>query len=857
MRLAFDKYSLLLLEFRRNKEALEFTFIPSHLKLNCVRPVYRGLVKFEHINGRLRPSKMWFEINKRQLPYPSMQFIDILRKVKSILVVDDIDKEFVSQFKSMISDFQINERKVSFIGLCKFCKSDGYCTELTTDYCLFQGEKLCLRCAKKELLKELSFQGIRLNNTLINRLEFIIRKFRDIRLVFKFLSAGFDLKNPELTLYDVVSPSTVLETVKIDEIDIPSAFRKILLECGIDTLLPAQVLALKNGLLENKNILVVSATSSGKTLIGELAGIPKAMKKQKMLFLVPLVALANQLYEEFKAKYSKLGLKVAIKVGMSKINVGEEELVVVDDDVSDADIIVATYEGFDFLLRSRDINERMNIGAIVIDEIQMLADEERGSELDGIIVRLRTLYPNAQIIGLSATIGNPEEVAAKLGLNLVEYDGRPVPLERHLVICLSESDKLKIITKLVKLERNYVSSQGKRGQTIVFTNARRKTEEIAEWLKSKNILAATYHAGMPYVKRKSVEEAFMSGSLDVVVTTYALGAGFNAPCSQVIFESLFMGNSYLTNTMFNQMLGRAGRLGMHDRGRVVLLLDLSVRRRGNRLTDEQLAVQLLEGKIENVVPNADFEKCAEQLLAFICMDGASEVDKLREKYNLLLNDSTDFNSALEYLWKLKLIKFENRTVIPTELGKAGSISFLKPSEITTVYYDLEELDPLTIAISLEPFRSAYISEKLRSELNKIYRTHFPVRLFSDAIIGHLSSFKKRPGRIPKWVLDTFAKWASEFFNCKCKDNPYCECGVLNFSKKIVDARLSGLNPSQIAYHIREKYEVYCYSGDIFNWLDTLIHHLKAVKRISHVKGLDDFENDIEEIIEKIENPNQA
>lgn len=74
-------------------------------------------------------------------------------------------------------------------------------------------------------------------------------------------------------------------------------------------LLPIQYLAIKNGLMKDKNLLVVSATASGKTLVGELAGIPKAMNGKKFIFLTPLVALANQKYRDFKKNMNHLDLK--------------------------------------------------------------------------------------------------------------------------------------------------------------------------------------------------------------------------------------------------------------------------------------------------------------------------------------------------------------------------------------------------------------------------------------------------------------------------------------------------------------------------------------------------------------------
>ena len=73
-----------------------------------------------------------------------------------------------------------------------------------------------------------------------------------------------------------------------------------------------------------------------------------------------------------------------------------------------------------------------DLGVVIIDEIHMLENNERGSRLNGLIKRLMKLYPQAQIIALSATVKNSREIADEFNLKLVEYDKRPVKLERYI-----------------------------------------------------------------------------------------------------------------------------------------------------------------------------------------------------------------------------------------------------------------------------------------------------------------------------------------------------------------------------------------------------------------------------------------
>ena len=94
-----------------------------------------------------------------------------------------------------------------------------------------------------------------------------------------------------------------------DELDLPKEF---LDRIGIEKLNPVQKEAVKKGLLKKKNMVVASPTASGKTLVAEMAIIRHFLDHGKIVYLVPLKALASEKYKEFKKKYSDLGLKVAI-----------------------------------------------------------------------------------------------------------------------------------------------------------------------------------------------------------------------------------------------------------------------------------------------------------------------------------------------------------------------------------------------------------------------------------------------------------------------------------------------------------------------------------------------------------------
>jgi len=98
--------------------------------------------------------------------------------------------------------------------------------------------------------------------------------------------------------------------------DDEEVIQKVLGSYRFDSLNPMQKEAVKKGLLKKKNMVIFAPTASGKTLCAELAALKTALQsKGKMIYMVPLVALANEKFQEFKSKYEKLGIKIAMSVG--------------------------------------------------------------------------------------------------------------------------------------------------------------------------------------------------------------------------------------------------------------------------------------------------------------------------------------------------------------------------------------------------------------------------------------------------------------------------------------------------------------------------------------------------------------
>lgn len=827
---------------RRNKKILELYPIGSSKgAVNQRRkPIFYGYLKIKATGDQIRPYKFTVKKDEKENLLPPSEAIKILRKQQVFLVGDDPETE------EMLDSLNISYRKTR---ICRHCTFEGYITLIKRDRSyLFHNEYICRICAEEEIKRELESRGFDLST--FKNFKKLLERTGNLEEVLKIFNPHFNpIKNPELTLFDRITTTDKhnLPEAKVKKLKIDPRFREILSKQA-EKLLPVQILSLKAGLLKGESQLVVAATASGKTLIGELAGIPRALNGGKFIYLTPLVALANQKYRDFKKRYEQLDLKVSIRVGMSRIK-AKDELVIKDESFQDADIIVGTYEGLDFILRSGRARELGEIGTVVIDEIHTLDDPERGSRLNGLIKRLETIFPDVQMLGLSATVKNPREIADEFQMKLVEYNQRPVPLERHLVFVRSEYDKVDLLAEICRNEHRNISRKGFHGSTIIFTNSRRKTHEIATYLNQKKVKTAAYHAGLSYSKKISIEKKFLSQEISTVVTTAALAAGVDFPASQVIFESLTMGNKWLTSNEFHQMLGRAGRPSYHDIGKVYLLPEVG--REFDDETEETVALDLLESDVETINVKYGEDELVEQLLADVCSGRVGDVSALQDAYkdqDLLM----EFDTALNIITDYKLVKEEGESLKATPYGKAVSVSFLHHEDAEYIRKNMARRNPLELVLNLEPLENAYLSARLSAHMSKVLKINVSPRLFADSTLDIISSSDNLVKFDPAFQ-EKIVNLQLEFFTCKCKEKPFCTCFQAGLSRRILKYRMQKKDPVEISRRLLRDYDIHIYPGDIFTWLDSVIRLLEAMGRIALAFNKKKLAHEFKQLIKVIEN----
>ena len=826
---------------RRNKKILELYPIGSSKgALNRRRkPLFYGYLKLRRVDGQVKPYKFIVKDDKETL-LPPGEALKILRKQNVFLAGNDPEAE------EMLNSLNIKYRKAR---ICKHCTFEGYITLIKRDKSyLFHDEYICRVCAEEEIKRELKSRGFDVNT--FKNFKNLLNRIGNLEEVLKIFDPNFNpVKNPQLTLYDKIASKKdrSIPKILVNNLDIPSDFKEILLK-QVKQLLPVQVLSLDAGLLDGESQLVVAATASGKTLIGELAGVSGALENRKFIYLTPLVALANQKYRDFKKRYSRLGLKISIRVGMTRIK-AKEELIIKDENVEDADVIIGTYEGLDFLLRSGRARVLEGLGTVVVDEIHTLANAERGPRLNGLIKRLKTLFPNTQLIGLSATVKNPQEMAKEFDMKLVEYGIRPVPLERHLIFVKSEQEREELMAKLSRNEHQTVSRKGFHGQTIIFTNSRRKTHEIADYFNRRKIKAAAYHAGLSYAKKDGIERQFLKQEISTVVTTAALAAGVDFPASQVIFESLTMGNKWITANEFHQMLGRAGRPSYHDIGKVYLLPEVG--RQFEDESEELVAVDLLESEVDVIKVDYSEDDVVEQYLADICAGRVKSTSLLRSAYEKV-DLPLDYDAAYEIIRNYGFVKEFDDSLKPTKYGRAVSVSFLHYEDAHYIRKRMVRMNPLEIAVNLEPFENAYLSQRLDTHISRALKMNISSRLFADSTLDILSNSSYLVNMDPAFQ-EKVINLQLEFFSCNCKDKPFCTCFQAELSRRILKYRIQKRDPVDISRRLLKEFEIHAYAGDIYSWLDSVIRMLEAVQRIAYAFNRKKVVLECNRLIKEIEN----
>src|SRR5712692_3976936 len=383
-------------------------------------------------------------------------------------------------------------------------------------------------------------------------------------------------------------------------------------------LLPIQEKAIvRHNVLGGRNVIIFAPTSSGKTLVGEIVSVHYAMAKKRALYLVPMKALAEEKYHHFREMYGELGIKTII----SKHDRKEYDR---DLERQEFHIDVVVFEKLNALLvKNPTLLE--GIGLVVIDELQMMGDETRGAGLELLLTKILLSPFRPQILGLSAVLGDAEDLARWLKAELLIETRRPVELRKGILsrgvfsyLEHNSGTEGEEEWPLPKGDEEEFSSlhaarylaETHSEQSIIFLADKLATEALGEKLKdmvdfssatsameelksfedsfSKDLLLsllskgiAIHNADLSWEERDLVERYFRRGEIKILFSTSTLAMGINLPAKNVFipekkWNTPRTGNQLamadITKAEHENMGGRAGRLGFVDEfGRAILV----------------------------------------------------------------------------------------------------------------------------------------------------------------------------------------------------------------------------------------------------------------------------------------------
>ena len=416
---------------------------------------------------------------------------------------------------------------------------------------------------------------------------------------------------------------------------LPPQARGLLESQGYTKLYPPQAKAVRAGLLGGRSVVVSAPTASGKTLIATMAMMAHLEGRPgRAVYLSPLRALAAEKHREF----SKLaGIKLGGSPPRAAVSTGDSPRFA----AAGARILVLTNESMDASLRGSAAWTK-EIGLVVVDEVHLVGDAERGPTLETVLARLARMRPRPQLVCLSATVTNAAEMSKWLGCRLVSSDWRPVPLSegvwdsgtvrvpggddyevatsrrgpaidialdavksgsQSLVFAETRARAASLALKAADAVRGSLSAQDREKLELAARRMREDpdaTEAVLKLADAVSSGAAFHHAGLPQECREAVEDGFRGGAVKLVASTPTLAAGINLPARRVVISSVTRYdpaagyNKPISVMEYKQLCGRAGR-PQYDR------LGESVIVSGGSAGADELAERYVHGQPEPVV----------------------------------------------------------------------------------------------------------------------------------------------------------------------------------------------------------------------------------------------------------------
>ena len=312
---------------------------------------------------------------------------------------------------------------------------------------------------------------------------------------------------------------------------------------------PHQIRLLEAG-RDGRSVLLVAPTGAGKTLAGFLPSLVDLATRPRTtgrgvsrrgihtLYVSPLKALAVDVARNLDRPIAEIGLDVGVETRTGDTSTHKRRR----QKIAPPDILMTTPEQVALLLASREAPDLFgSLTTVIFDELHALVTSKRGDLLALDLARLRRLSPTLRAVGLSATVADPNELAAWLvaqteGAARDEADLVIAPPGQAAIVDILDAETR--IPWSGHLARHAIPAvldaiAGAR-TSIVFVNTRAQAELVFQDLWAANdrgLRIALHHGSLDVAQRRRVEAAMAAGGgptgLDAVVATSTLDLGID------------------------------------------------------------------------------------------------------------------------------------------------------------------------------------------------------------------------------------------------------------------------------------------------------------------------------------------
>ncbi|KAK0159433.1 hypothetical protein PV328_010310 [Microctonus aethiopoides] len=467
---------------------------------------------------------------------------------------------------------------------------------------------------------------------------------------------------------------------------------------------------------KRQNLIYTLPTSGGKTLVSEILMLKEILcNKKNVIFVLPYVAIVQEKIQTMAPFALDLEFLLEEYAG----NKGRYPPVKRHRKNS---IFICTIEKAANLINSLVEYGRLHeIGLLVVDELHLIGEGGgRGATLERLLTELISTNGSIHIVGMSATIGNLNEIATFLKADVYTKNFRPIQLKEYVKcenrIWLVDLHDKEIFTDEKKINYRYSEAASKldpdkigglvmdivpNDSCLIFCSSRKNCENVAmlmtrvlfrsltEYkvqekdkllndLKAEDNLCpillktikygvAYHHSGLTTEERRILEDAYRDGTICVICCTTTLAAGVNLPARRVIIRSPYIGREFINLSRYKQMIGRAGRAGMGEIGESILICKSS----------EMPKIQtLLTSKMEDCISNLNTDEdrgINNLIMSSVMLSLASTKDELHQivsksllgiqssRLGIKTNDITDL--AITKLMKEKVLKVKTEPII--------------------------------------------------------------------------------------------------------------------------------------------------------------------------------------------------